>query len=239
MARIAVVDGCAADREKLCRILAAQPEDHVIISCASEQDMYAAGECDVVFLALAWEGRELGVDIALRLNDAWPDCAIVFCTAFPELSPEAYNARHVCLVTKDRLEELVPRALCLVNASGSRTHVSHPFVAPHRGGVRIVEQEKVLYIERRGRASYLYLTDGETVSTPKKLSELLDDVGPGRFARCHASYVVNMDEIAERRRQLFELKNGVQVPISRSYQPAVREAFERYMTRADSEDDEE
>ncbi len=239
MARIAVVDGCAADRDKLCRVLAAQPLVHTVVECASEEELQAAGKFDVVFLALAWEGRELGVEIALRLNDAQPDCAVVFCTAFPELSPEAYCARHVCLVTKDRLEELVPRALALAAANGHGLRVPHPFVAPYRGGVRIIEQERVLYVERRGRASFFYLMDGEVVSTPKKLSELLADIGEGRFVRCHASYMVNMDEVAEMRRQIFELKNGIQVPISRSYQPAVREAFDEYMTNTERDEDED
>lgn len=225
--RVAVLDGCASDREAMVCALRAQDPEMEIVKCASAEEFFQGDPFQIAFVALLWDGREEGIDIARRINAEQPECSVVFCTNYPELSPDAYSARHACLITKSRLEELLPRALALAKVQCAQPML-RPLAAPHRGGVRFIQQEQLLYAERQLRTSYLHLCGGEIVATPKKLSELLEELDAVRFIRCHTSYLVNIGFVLELQRQSLVLVNGAVVPVSRSYRAAVRRTLSAY-----------
>lgn len=210
----------------VCALRALDPEME-IVECASAEEFFQAEPFQIAFVALLWDGREEGVGIARRINAEQPECAVVFCTNYPELSPDAYNARHACLITKSRREELLPRALALAGMQRLQP-LLRPLAVPHRGGVRFIEQERLLYAERQLRTTYLHLCGGEIVATPKKLTELLEELDQTQFARCHTSYFMNIGYVFELQRQNVVLVNGVKVPVSRSYRACVRHALSMY-----------
>ena len=64
------------------------------------------------------------------------------------------------------------------------------------------------------------------------MANLSEKLAPGPFVRTHRSYIVNADKIAEIRtadaRQRIVLRDGAELPLSRSY----REAVERGRLRS-------
>ena len=110
MVRIAVLDDNEQSRKELCDVLTRQPVEYQVESFASSKDLMAAGSFDIAFVDVVMK-QESGIDAAGEIAAEQPGCKIIFCTSFPEYAPDIYAVRHTCLVTNNRLEELVPLAL--------------------------------------------------------------------------------------------------------------------------------
>ena len=66
---------------------------------------------------------------------------------------------------------------------------------------------------------YVYMT----------LEELMERLQEQRFIRIHKSYIVNFDYIGEFCRQMVVLRDGTQLPVSRTYRAAVSEVMHKLL----------
>lgn len=97
-------------------------------------------------------------------------------------------------------------------------------VASHGSTYRIPLRE-VLYFEARNKKLYLYTQNAEIefYDTLERLQTRL----PKEFLRCHKSFVVNtaaIEEIALAQNRITLCGGRIELPISRSYKAAVKEA---------------
>ena len=67
----------------------------------------------------------------------------------------------------------------------------------------------------------------------------MDRVQEQRFIRIHKSYIVNFDHISEFCRQSIVLRDGTQLPVSRTYRAAVSERIHQLLKEAGVKLDEE
>ena len=86
-------------------------------------------------------------------------------------------------------------------------------IISQKGKEEIFREEDILYIERKGRETRIYLRESEVLVT-SRLEELEEQLADTDFVRCHKSYLVNLDEIRQFRRTEFVMRNGRD-----SYQP--------------------
>ena len=100
-------------------------------------------------------------------------------------------------------------------------------VLEQKSGQLVLEKREIVYLERRLRTSTIY-TAGEKVTTSIPLDKLLELLDSQAFVRCHNSFAVNLEHTAAFRRESFLMRDGVVVPISHGYFPAVREQFRKY-----------
>lgn len=63
------------------------------------------------------------------------------------------------------------------------------------------------------------------------LSDFEKQLPMGQFARCHNSYLVNLDEVREIGRTEISLQSGETLPMGRSYYKAFQSAFVRYINQ--------
>ena len=63
------------------------------------------------------------------------------------------------------------------------------------------------------------------------LSDFEKQLPMGQFARCHNSYLVNLDEVREIGRTELSLQSGETLPMGRSYCKAFQSAFVRYINQ--------
>lgn len=63
------------------------------------------------------------------------------------------------------------------------------------------------------------------------LSDFEKQLPMGQFARCHNSYLVNLDEVREIGRTELSLQSGETLPMGRSYYKAFQSAFVRYINQ--------
>lgn len=90
----------------------------------------------------------------------------------------------------------------------------------------VIPKWQIVYIERDKRDTYIYF--GGTVE-PLRVSDKLDDIDSlicdDTFVRCHNSFIVNLDYVAQYRKVGFQMKDGAEIPVSRSHQKEVKEIF--------------
>ena len=69
----------------------------------------------------------------------------------------------------------------------------------------------------------------ETIDLTMTLEELMERLQEQRFIRIHKSYIVNFDYIGEFCRQMVVLRDGTQLPVSRTYRAAVSEVMHKLL----------
>ena len=91
----------------------------------------------------------------------------------------------------------------------------------------------VSYIESINRRIVLHMKNGEEiVSTSlhdKFLNSIPFDYENCNFINCHASYVVNMNDIRSINDKSFVMKNGQIIPISKSLFAQVKKIYIKYL----------
>ena len=110
MYQIAVVEDDAADRERLVTLLRQQcgAAAHITVLDPGFEPETCALTPDILFLDVLL-GTQSGILIAETANKLWPRCQVIFVTGRLEYAPDLYQARHLCLLSKTRLEELERR----------------------------------------------------------------------------------------------------------------------------------
>lgn len=229
MLRIAICDDNAVDRECLRRLL------REVYACRNETlpkiTEYAAGEAllfdleeccecfDLLFLDIYMDGLS-GMDAARRLRDMGCRIPLVFLTSTPDFAVESYEVRADGYLLKppdrEKLSGVLERAL----AARERPRVSLRCGREHR----YFYLDEILCAESRNSTVFLRMADGSETSLKSKLDQIEAALADPRFLRCHQSFLVNMDYIADVDGD-FRLKNGVTVPVRVRSR---REMSERY-----------
>lgn len=176
---------------------------------------------DLAVLDIHMPGNS-GIEVAKMLNLLIPECSIIFLTSFLGYATEVYETRHNYFILKSELEERIDAALTKVLADRAQE-----LRIRFREGrmVQTVTAPEVLYLERILKKTAIVLCSGKKHFTAAKAEELLNDVPPGRFVRCHQSFWVNVEKIAGMKTESFSLVNGEEIPISRSRKKEAKEAF--------------
>lgn len=176
---------------------------------------------DLAVLDIHMPGNS-GIEVAKMLNLLIPECSIIFLTSFLGYATEVYETRHNYFILKSELEERIDAALTKVLAD--RTQELRIRFREGRT-VQTVTAPEVLYLERILKKTAIVLCSGKKHFTAAKAEELLNDVPPGRFVRCHQSFWVNVEKITGMKTESFSLVNGEEIPISRSRKKEAKEAF--------------
>lgn len=101
------------------------------------------------------------------------------------------------------------------------------FVLENRGSRELIEYDRISYFESREKKLFCSTGDEEFAfyGTLDQLEEQLNDA----FIRCHRSFLVNRSKI-ERvflSRSCLELEGGIEIPLSRSCKPAIRDFLKK------------
>ena len=101
------------------------------------------------------------------------------------------------------------------------------FIAENKGERNLIEYDRILFFESREKKVFLSTEREEYgfYDTLDDLEDKLDDT----FIRCHRSYIINSMRIAkvEVSAGRVLLDDGTEVPLSRSYKPAMKEYLSR------------
>jgi two-component system LytT family response regulator len=228
--RILIVDDERPARDKLRRMLAAEPG----ISAISEaRDGVEALELLPAFapdlLLLDIQMPEIsGLDVAASLPTPAP--LVVFVTAYDDYAIRAFDANAIDYLLKPydqpRLRRALQRArdrLALPPATAVLPAVTQLLV-PERSGTRIIKVDAIQWIETADNYIILHTADSQPLMR-QTLAGLLDKLGP-RFIRCHRRAAVQLDWIAsivnhDKGDGELLLHSGARVPLSRQYRADV------------------
>lgn len=229
--RIALCDdtpALLAQEEALLRgALADLP--HELVCCREGGALLAAAEerpFDVAVLDIQMPDRD-GIALGRALLERCPDCRIVFLTAYIAYCQDVYDVEHCAFVLKDGMESRLPGAVRRACAKRGRKNDPPCLIVGDPGRAVQIPQGDILYLEHQGRETWVW-TLGGTLAAEEKLEALLARLDPVAFCQTHKSYAVHWPFVERYDKTELRMAGGAKVPISRSYQTAVRRSFLAY-----------
>ncbi|MBN3582659.1 LytTR family transcriptional regulator DNA-binding domain-containing protein [Algoriphagus aestuarii] len=172
----------------------------------------------------------------LELLDEPP--SVIFTTAFDQYALQAFDAKAIDYLLKPFSKARFDQAIAkfLTQSSGEvdpsihqLAEKSNRLVVKVKNEIKIISIKDVSYFEAEDDYIAIHCKDGKFLKkmTMKSLEEAMD---PSRFARVHRSFMVNLNEVTqiepyERENFLVRLRNGKQVPVSKTGYSRLRQVL--------------
>lgn len=184
-------------------------------------DWLGSTSLDLLFLDIEMPGMG-GIALAKRISTLYPECQIAFCTNYLEYAPDVYEVQHCYYVLKDEFRSRLPAVLKKVERNRCRDRKIQ--VRVNRESL-FVPVKDILYVERKGKHSYINLAGGSCLKTLKKIDEILCEADNPGIIRCHISFLVSLRKAKKFGGKTFVMEDGTEIPVSRTYRESVRQAF--------------
>ena len=161
--------------------------------------------------------------------------AVIFTTAFDQYALKAFDAKAMDYLLKPfsptRFKQAIDRFLIQFEQKESSlaedqsenrflAEKSNRLVVRVKNDIKIIPVTEVSHFEAEDDYISIHTQGGRYLKkmTMKQLEESLD---PGKFARVHRSFMINMNEISgiepyERDSYLVKLRSGVKIPVSKT-----------------------
>lgn len=168
-----------------------------------------------------------GMELARSLREKGNRVSIIFVTACEDYLSEGYGVQPIHFLLKPVHREALASAIhtdLKLNYIPKTVvvHIGNKLVHLSLSGIRYVESynHSIVIHQSTGNSTYYF-----------SLSDFEKQLPMGQFARCHNSYLVNLDEVREIGRTELSLQSGETLPMGRSYYKAFQSAFVRYINQ--------
>lgn len=238
MYTVAIVDDIASEGAELARLLSETPQASqltVVAFCRADelvQRVEGGWRPDLLFMDIrlvqgapasaAPSGIESGIDVVARLHELGLTAPVVYMSGYDSCHTAVYRTNHVCYLRKPFVPDEVAEALNYAIGAHERWAAS-PLRLHVGSSERVLHPNDIYYLESRLRRLCVH-TEHEELETYGKLGDVLAAL-PAQFTRCHQSFAVNLDHVAELTSEALVLTNGSTVPVSRRWRPQVRDAL--------------
>lgn len=215
--RALVIDDEPLARRRLRQLLSAAPDFDVVGECddaRDAQELVRQLRPDIVFLDIRMPHLDgFGVQAALRESVRH----VVFVTAHPEHAARAFDVEASDYLVKPVTQARFNDALDRIRRSGGSEGVERILLGGRLGGAAVPIAD-VVWLEADGAYVTVHLVQRDYV-VRETLGQLLDRLGPARFARIHRSAGIQLAHVRALRRAarglVVELSNGTRLAISR------------------------
>ena len=241
-----LVDDEELARQLLREYILAQPDIQIIGECNNGFDAVKAIQDlkpDIVFLDVQMPKLD-GFEVLELIQT---DAAIIFVTAYDQYATKAFDAAAVDYLLKPFDEARFQTALIRVRKrmSENRSHTmdatqlkaaaklpgqfAERIVVKDGTRVHIIPIKQLDFIE--AQEDYVAIhSAGKTYLKQQTISSFEDSLNPSEYIRVHRSYIVNLEQVSKiepytKDSRIAILKNGAQVPVSRTGYLRLREAM--------------
>ena len=174
------------------------------------------------------EGAASGIDLVDALVPRGGSVQVIYVSDHLEYALQVYRTEHTWFLAKpvepDSLNAALARAIENLGCMQSK-----PILVRARGSLVQLVPQDIMYVESERRRAHIHLSGREVVAYAK-LSEL-ECALPPQFIRCHKSFLVNMDYIAQLRARDVLLVTGDVLPVSQRCRKTLQDCFMRYVGR--------
>lgn len=151
---------------------------------------------------------------------------IIFVSAMDFLVFEALEQFPYSFVRKSHLEDLDK---CILNIHNMRK--KSPVYSVKMGRTaKLIELDKTMYLEKNGNYVNFYTTEG-MYQERSLIDDKYRDLSQYGFIRPHIGAIANANFITEINSNYIRLKNGKEIPISRTYKKEVKEKYYEWLVR--------
>jgi two-component system LytT family response regulator len=214
--------------------LGAYPQFEVVAICHDGIEAFKAIQVhqpDLIFLDIQMP-KITGFEL-LELLETPP--AVLFTTAFDQYAVQAFDAKGLDYLVKPFSEARFAQAIArfLSQYQGVTDAASYPeeislaqpgkctrLVVRVKNDIKIIHVQEVSYFTAEDDYISIHTAEGKFLKkmTMKSLEESLD---PGKFARVHRSFLVNLQEVSgiepyEKEAYLLRLRSGAKIPVSKT-----------------------
>ena len=222
MVRIAICDDetdAAARNETICRAsLRSQGISHEITLYSQSRNLLA--DMDIEMPGID------GMALAGQIRRFLPDVRIVFVTSHTEYAIDAFELSIFRYVPKSCLEEKLSAAV--TDAARLIELESGQEYAIRSGNtMEKIPYKDIFYIRRDGKNACIVSGRG-TSKVRKSLQQVFAELNAPEFIFIDRGYIVNLIQIMKISGSMVILKNGEQLPVSRSHLQDVKETINRF-----------
>ena len=180
---------------------------------------------DVCFLDIIMPEMD-GIELARRMRcTANYDGKIIFLTTSKDYGPESYQVKAFSYLLKPYIKKDIENILHEIQEiKKSEDKAGLPVTT--RNMSKFLFFHEISYIEVMRNTVYFYLSNGEEIGITTALKEILPQLD-SRFTRCHRSFTVNLDAIAQIHSKEIILKCGRKLPIARNNKDFDKTYFKR------------
>lgn len=214
--------------------LGAYPQFELVAICHDGVEAFKAIQLhqpDLIFLDIQMP-KITGFEL-LELLENPP--AVLFTTAFDQYAVKAFDAKGLDYLVKPFSEARFAQAIArfLSQYQGKSASVSYPeefsqaqpgkctrLVVRVKNDIKIIPVQEVSYFAAEDDYISIHTGEGKFLKkmTMKHLEESLD---PGKFARIHRSFLVNLQEVSGiepyvKDAYLLKLRSGAKIPVSKT-----------------------
>ena len=166
-----------------------------------------------------------GIALGRELKKRTPEVKLVYVSAYLEFAPEGYTVNAYRYLLKRDIARTLPS--CLDELMAVVTDSQKALTIHHKRTTSEVPLDQIYYLESDRRQINLY---GDIAHKPicvfyGKLTELPEMLFENGFLQVNRSDVVNMQYVQSIRNYRVQLKNGLQLSVSRSGYAAIRNAW--------------
>ena len=231
---IAICDDIASDVEEIRGYLLDYFEQngftgniHVFYSGEALLDDFKPGRFDVIFLDIYMRGIS-GVETATKIRESDPNCLLVFITSSDSHMRDGFALRAASYVEKPLTPEKLEVAFTQCRDLFLR-NARYIEVESKRHKIKI-PLSRLVYVEGMERTVFFHTDSGETIEVRMKMEDAVKQAYGAPFLRCHRSFLVNMNYVADIQGNDLIMKNGRFIPVRKNGRTEVVAALNKFLT---------
>lgn len=188
-------------------------------------------EYRVFFLDIVMQKN--GIDVAKEIRKHCKDAIIVFTTSSKEFAIDAFdvNAYHYLLKPLDKKKVFECIDNINKNLLASTQNVFQ--IKTNDKNIVTIDVRDISFIESLNRRISIHLKNEEVILSTSLRAKFLEsipfDYENCGFINCHASYIVNMNDVKAITDKTFTMKNGEIIPISKNLFSYVKKTYIQYL----------
>ena len=221
-----------AHLEALCSsLLSARQIDHTLSPFASAEALAEAlegdtGRFDLLFLDIQMAGMS-GMELARTLYAQHVPVRFLFITGCADYALEGHSVHPVHYLLKPVELEALDQALY---RDWQAHHQARAMIFRMGGKTVSLPAGDISYMESLNRMVIVHLP-GEEHAFPITLADAERMALPALFARCHNSFLVNLDQVKSVGRTEVLLRDGSKLPVGRRFYRSFQSALVRRINR--------
>ncbi|MGN1343462.1 MAG: LytR/AlgR family response regulator transcription factor [Traorella sp.] len=183
---------------------------------------------DLLLLDIDFKNDETGLDIGEKIYHLIPELPIIYITGYNDRYAQHLlltNSNLLGYITKPVDDHILKQYL--QKAVQFHANQAESLIVSIKNQKFAIKIKDIIYIESDDHKVTIY-TEEKSYTLYQKLSELIKEL-PSQFEQCHKSFLVNMKWIHSIEYKTVNLRNGKQIPISRTYREKFQNNFFKFL----------
>lgn len=181
---------------------------------------------DLILLDIEMPGVS-GMEISEKIKPCLPNVKIIFVTSHIEYTIDAFELSIFRYVPKNDLEKRLVAAITDA-AKLIELESGQEYTIKTNSRMEKIPFKDIFYIQRDGKNASIVSTAGVS-KVRKSLQQVYDELATQEFIFIDRGYIVNIIKIMKISDGMAVLKNGEQLPISRSRLQEVKQQINRFL----------